>query len=464
MLGLRDLIAEVAKDNHPPLYYLMLSLWIKLAGISELAVRSFSMLCYTAGIFIVYYISKIFYKSRTAAIFTAVLYASALVTIAHSTNARMYSMLSVLEMASILYFTEFFVSKTGGRKQLIFLALVNTAGVFTHYWFLFVILSQAVFAVIVYRNRIKEVVFSVFLPVFLLLFAWSRVFLYQAGNKSMSFIKYREGLIEETMNNFYYGWSWVLYIAVFISIIAGIIKRISKDEDKKKNTLFKEAKIFFKDETNQFLAFLLAVILLLPVLVTKYLVPVYVVGRYTIVTFIPFVILFGGLSYKFAERRLLWFSFFIFALVYILPWFWAYKGSYIYSDKWKIEIVMKKAQDGDIIMFSGLGRVGADYYLKRLKSNLRLTEFSFPSEIDTVHPCWSYLEVIDEKNSAELEIKIADINSVMRKNNAWLWVFWDYKMEINDEIRDRLKQVFHEKVMIRHRLGRYILSVYEKKQ
>jgi hypothetical protein len=221
-------------------------------------------------------------------------------------------------------------------------------------------------------------------------------------------------------------------------------------------------KDFFMEEANLFLLFSLALILLLPYLVTKYLVPVYVVGRYTIVTFIPFVILFSGAAYKFAEKRLLWLSFIVFAAVYILPWFRAYTPDYTFSDRWRAEIILNKAKTGDIIMFAGLGRQGADYYFKRLKTAKRFTEFSFPSEIDEVHPCWSNFRQMDAAALDELGRRTGQVFGAMQEKGAQFWVVYENIPGINGIIQDKFRKAFHEKTVIRKPDGRYIIAVYEK--
>lgn len=462
MLGLKGLIAQVALDNHPPLYYLVLSLWIKIFGISEPAVRSLSLLCYSAGVFLTYRLSYKIYTDKTGAFFSSLLYIFALITIAHSTNARMYSLLSVFIFISYILYAGYFIGGEGGKKRLALLVLVNTAGIFTHYWFLFVILGQGLFAAAVYGKKFRGIFMAEALPVILLFAAWGRVFFYQAGNGSMSFITFREGVIEETFNNFYYGRAWILYLVILIAVIAGLLKRVM--EDKKAAPVTGEIKSFFKDKNTQFLLFSLALILYLPYLVTKYAVPVYLVGRYTIVTFIPFVILFAGTAHKFSEKRLLWLGFIFFTALYIIPWFGNYRHNYIFSDKWKTELIMQKAEEGDMIMFAGLGRVGNDYYLKLFGNKKSFTEFSFPAEIDEKHPCWGYFNKMDAAARAELEKRTAFVRGEMKKRNLWLWVVWGgYSGEINDEIRSKLTASFYEKLMIRTQNGDYVMSLYETK-
>lgn len=91
-----DIAGITANDVHPPLYYLVAHLWQSVFGMSELAVRSLSLVFGVALVFFVYLLVKRLWNreglARLAMLFTAL----GPFLIRYSEEARMYSMAAFL--------------------------------------------------------------------------------------------------------------------------------------------------------------------------------------------------------------------------------------------------------------------------------------------------------------------------------------------------------------------------------
>ena len=73
-LPLRDLLATVASDVHPPLYFVLLHFWQKALGESEFAVRCFSGLCSVLSVAGVYRLGGRLFSRRAGAFHDDVLH------------------------------------------------------------------------------------------------------------------------------------------------------------------------------------------------------------------------------------------------------------------------------------------------------------------------------------------------------------------------------------------------------
>src|SRR4051812_46785240 len=52
------IVDEARNDQNPPLYFLLMNRWVKLFGISEIALRSFSLLCNLAALVFLFHFAR----------------------------------------------------------------------------------------------------------------------------------------------------------------------------------------------------------------------------------------------------------------------------------------------------------------------------------------------------------------------------------------------------------------------
>ena len=138
--GARRVIrAVLLSDTNPPLYYLLLDRWTRMAGTSDAALRLFSMLWALASFPLLWVVGRRMGGVRTA--WTAcLLFTVAPVSLYYSGEARMYSMLWFFGLA--LAWSTLALAERGARPHLAMLwVLAGAAGLLTHYFFMFVWLA-----------------------------------------------------------------------------------------------------------------------------------------------------------------------------------------------------------------------------------------------------------------------------------------------------------------------------------
>jgi len=151
---------------HPPLFYILLKLWIGIGGESVFWLRLFPVIFSVIAIFPFLYLCrelKLGKGTQVVALFLLAINGS---LIKYSQEVRMYSLLMCLSLFSIWLLARYFVK----GKSFIPLVIVNVLMVYTHYFGWFVVMSEVL--LIVWFQRIKwrrvvvmfGIVFAAFLP------------------------------------------------------------------------------------------------------------------------------------------------------------------------------------------------------------------------------------------------------------------------------------------------------------
>jgi uncharacterized membrane protein len=134
------LLADVAaNDNHPPLYYLLLHVWVLLFGESEFAVRSLSVIFGVLTVAVVYRFGTALYDERTGVLAAFVL-AIASFSIYWSQEARMYSLLPLLAAVSVYHLWRLMHGAGGGH--VVGYLVATAALLYTQSYGLFIVAAQ----------------------------------------------------------------------------------------------------------------------------------------------------------------------------------------------------------------------------------------------------------------------------------------------------------------------------------
>lgn len=144
-------IAEnAARDIHPPGYYWLLSIWRRLTGDSEFALRALSAFASVMSVAFTYALGKRLI-SKWVGLAAAVFVALNTFSIYYAQEARMYALLAMWGSASMWIFAGFILNtrqKNRSRRRYIgyvlLLGIINAAGLYTQYAFPFVMLSQGI--------------------------------------------------------------------------------------------------------------------------------------------------------------------------------------------------------------------------------------------------------------------------------------------------------------------------------
>lgn len=137
--SLDQIIARTAADIHPPLYYVLLHLWIALVGQSEFALRFLSLM---AGVLMVpaFFAFARRLLDETTAWIATLLAALSPMYIWYAQEARMYAWLTLLTLLSSYFFWRW-LERATWRRWLAF-TLCNLCAVYLHFYGFFIIAFQ----------------------------------------------------------------------------------------------------------------------------------------------------------------------------------------------------------------------------------------------------------------------------------------------------------------------------------
>ncbi len=148
--ALPDLLSAANRDIHPPLYYILLKGWAAFTGETEFALRAFSALLGVLSVACAYALGAALF-ARGVGMLAAFLTAANTFSLYYSQEARMYALLALFAAAAMLCFVRWL--DTRRLPPLIGLALLNAAGLYTHYAYPLVMLAQGALFVLWFTAR-----------------------------------------------------------------------------------------------------------------------------------------------------------------------------------------------------------------------------------------------------------------------------------------------------------------------
>ena len=159
--------------HHVPFYYFLGFVWGRIFGFSEISLRSMSLLFLLVGMIFVFLLVKHITKNKSLAVLTGVLVFFVPFVNYYGFEARMYTLLILLSLAS----TYFFIT-----KKIVFYAVSSVLLLYTHYFGVLFILGQFCWYLIEKLNKRNTKPFVGIRPfvVLAILFApWFYVFVTQ---------------------------------------------------------------------------------------------------------------------------------------------------------------------------------------------------------------------------------------------------------------------------------------------
>ncbi|MEO5950475.1 MAG: glycosyltransferase family 39 protein [Candidatus Saccharimonadales bacterium] len=139
------LLNLVAQDVHVPLYHILLHYWQVLFGNDIFTARMMSLVFFVATIPAVYFLATYIFNRRVG------LFAALLITISpfmdwYGSEARMYSMLAFFTVVHQLAFMKLF--REGKPVHWVWFTVTAILGIYSHYFFAFVLLAEIVFFIL----------------------------------------------------------------------------------------------------------------------------------------------------------------------------------------------------------------------------------------------------------------------------------------------------------------------------
>ncbi|QYU66026.1 glycosyltransferase family 39 protein [Leptolyngbya sp. 15MV] len=149
----RGLLSFIAQDLiHPPLFYLLLKIWIAFGGESLLWLRLFPVLFSVLALFPFLLVCRELKLKTQTIIIALLLLAVNGALIKYAQEVRMYSLLLFFSLMSIWLFSRYFIK----GKSFTALIFVNILLVHTHYFGWLVVGSEVVAILIFQRIKIRQ--------------------------------------------------------------------------------------------------------------------------------------------------------------------------------------------------------------------------------------------------------------------------------------------------------------------
>src|SRR4051795_8692026 len=190
---LHDIPGVLREDGSPPLYYVLLSLWMPLAGHSEAATHALSLLFALLCVPVAWWGGRLLFGARpgwTAAVLAA---ANPFIT-QYAQETRMYALLILLGLVALICWLQAFVAEPPADEQVRRGAGAGFAGAFaamlyTHNWAIFFGLATAAAGVGLSaladaheRPRLLRTALLAYGGALLLYLPWLPTFLYQTAH------------------------------------------------------------------------------------------------------------------------------------------------------------------------------------------------------------------------------------------------------------------------------------------
>jgi len=152
-------------ETNPPLYHLLLYLWVRLTGCSVFALRFLSLVLGVLTVPLIYQLARLAF-GQLVGLLAALLGAISPFLVYYSQEARMYALATFATTLSMLLLMKIVASQEGQSRlrrfagnlrslDILWLAylLATAAAIFTHYYALFVVVAQNALVIALWRRN-----------------------------------------------------------------------------------------------------------------------------------------------------------------------------------------------------------------------------------------------------------------------------------------------------------------------
>ncbi|MCX5713497.1 MAG: glycosyltransferase family 39 protein [Candidatus Omnitrophica bacterium] len=365
------IINNAAFSSFPPLYYLMMNLWIKAFGSSEFALRFPSLIFSCLSLIFVFIVAKELFNERVG-LYSALLLSVSPYSINYAQEAKMYSLLWLLGILSFLYFYRF--TQCGSVKNLVLYSIFAILSIYTMYiGFIFIITQNLLFFAF-FNPKLKKKWLLGQLLIVVAFLPWADKFYFSALHRTgvdwipkiTDYLKYMQDFFllitgiafqEPGTKRYFIKAELLLYLALLISAFLHIKSETAK-------------KYRFRFGVNDWVVFAWIIVPLIIYLLIENLCYPMLVYRYMGFILIPLTIFFAkGLSKlgtKMKPTILILLMFFIFSL-HLIPYF-KYNQK-IDNEDWRelYSQIEKRPKENSLIICFPNGAWIMGYYCKNTK-------------------------------------------------------------------------------------------------
>jgi mannosyltransferase len=412
-----QMVEWLKPDAGVPMFHFLLGTWISVFGTSEAAIHGLTSLLYLLSAAGVYWLARAASLEPTGAAMASFLYVLSPQAFRHAHYGRPYALLALLVTLSTLCFYRVFREQKISRGWMLFYVLVNVAGTFTHYWFAFLLAGQAVVGVLLWRQRVVLLVSLLAASSLPFVVLWVPVILnQQMDNGAMKWLA-RPGFKElaETFLG-YFGKDWTGLPAYLVLAGAAAWKWQS--------AAWQEWR---RNPAVLGIAILMTLVLLIPFLLSQKK-PIFLPGRHTAAALPLFIVLAAAWLWRLAApvaQRL--------ALAAL--WLAAVGGYTVYASRPALEdnrpaaVYLKDhLAPGDFVVFTGMSRLGVQYYWDRLPGAYPIPAEVFPSEMQ-MHRSWIDSQALLEQERPRMDREILALAERLPREVApgkSVWIFRGY--------------------------------------
>src|SRR3990172_843798 len=172
-----QVIKNLFVSPFPPLYYILMHLWVNIFGVSEITLRFPSLIFSVLSIFFIFKLAKELYDEEVGLI-SALLLSVSPYSINYAHEAKMYSMLWFLGILSFYYFYKFTNDPT--YQDLFLYILFTTLSLYTLYvGFLFMVVQNICYFMFFKKKQTRQWLLGQFVMLLLYL-PWIYIFIVNA--------------------------------------------------------------------------------------------------------------------------------------------------------------------------------------------------------------------------------------------------------------------------------------------
>lgn len=161
------IVRNDAQNFSLPLYSLLLHFWVQILGTDIVIVRLLSVVLLGLTVLFLYRLAFEASSNEEVSLVTIVLFAISPLILWYTTEAQVYALFTLVVAANHVYFLR--LQRSGGKEGKLGFFTSTIAGLFTHYLFLFLILSQLLYIIGCAFSRQPRRTGSVFVPAYFLL-------------------------------------------------------------------------------------------------------------------------------------------------------------------------------------------------------------------------------------------------------------------------------------------------------
>lgn len=165
--SLRGIVEESLIYPNAPFYTILLSFWMNIFGIGEVATRFLSVIFSVATVPVLFYLGRRHFNNFTA-VFSVLLFTVSHLHLYYSHEVRSYTLVSLLAVVSFFLFLD--ILERNSWKKTAWLILVNTLLLYTHLTTILIFPAQGLimFFYLKDKRKLLQVSLSFVIPVLLL--------------------------------------------------------------------------------------------------------------------------------------------------------------------------------------------------------------------------------------------------------------------------------------------------------